>query len=97
MRAIPLIRKKLTHEDGSVTEVVVWRIPSDARRSEHVRYRMAFIPRNHKRPAVLFDNHDPKGHHKHVDGVEDRYPFSDVSALIADFDKEVERWKEANR
>lgn len=36
-------------------------------------------------PAVLFDNHSPKGHHYHIQGVEGPYVFVDLDRLLADF------------
>jgi hypothetical protein len=30
---------------------------------------------------VLYDNHSPKGHHRHVQGIEQEYAYSDVEQL----------------
>ena len=40
---------------------------------------------------VLYDNHDPKGHHRHREGVEEAYEFVDVDGLLADFAADVGR------
>ena len=42
-------------------------------------------------PAVLYDNHDPKGRHRHLEGVEESYEFVDVDRLLADFAADVRR------
>jgi len=42
-------------------------------------------------PAVLYDNHHPKGHHRHIEGVEELYEFVDVDHLISDFMADVMR------
>lgn len=36
-------------------------------------------------PAVLYDNHHPKGHHRHLGGKEEAYGFVDVGRLVDDF------------
>jgi hypothetical protein len=58
---------------------------------ERVRYRLAFVRRGEHAPAVLYDNHDPKGHHRHVEGAEEPYEFVDVDRLLADFAADVQR------
>jgi len=35
--------------------------------------------------VVLYDNHPPKGHHRHVEGVQEGYDFVDVDKLLEDF------------
>jgi hypothetical protein len=96
MKAVAVIRRKLTDKEGNITEVVVWRVPADTSGAARVQYRLAFIPAGRGRACVIFDNHHPKGHHKHVDGVESSYSFTDVEGLVADFEREIERWKETN-
>ncbi|MEQ1919564.1 MAG: DUF6516 family protein [Elusimicrobiota bacterium] len=57
---------------------------------EGIRYRLAYIPAGAGSPAVLYDNHHPKGHHKHIRGVESVYDFVDWEKLIEDFEKDKE-------
>ena len=40
---------------------------------------------------MLYDNHDPKGRHRHLEGVEESYEFVDVDRLLADFAADVRR------
>jgi len=40
---------------------------------------------------VLYDNHHPKGHHRHIEGGEETYRFVDVDRLIEDFMANVRR------
>jgi len=40
---------------------------------------------------VLYDNHPTKGHHRHVEGVEERYDFVDVDQLLEGFMADVRR------
>ncbi len=88
-----LLRDKFTDEDGDLHEWVVWRVPFDRLYREGVRYRLAFIPRGMGKPAVLYDNHHPKGHHKHLEDLEQPYLFSTIAQLRADFAKDVSLWK----
>ncbi|MBI4063433.1 MAG: hypothetical protein HY401_03940 [Elusimicrobia bacterium] len=93
MKARLLLRQKLTDSDGDLKELVAWRVVVNEKHPEGVRYRLAFIPQGHKQPAVLYDNHHPKGHHKHVDESESLYSFSGARQLIEDFEKDVVHWK----
>ena len=71
-RARLILREKIIDEEGNLTEFVIWQIPGRHQEAERVRYRLAFIRRGEQTPAVLYDNHDPKGHHRHLEGVESR-------------------------
>ena len=50
-----------------------------------------FVRHGEEEPAVLYDNHSPKGHHRHVHGVEQEYVYSDVEKLLTDFRADVRR------
>lgn|SRR3989339_145359 len=95
IKAKPLIRYKLTDEEGNLTQIAAWRVPADAKHPEGVRYRMAFVPRGHSRPVVLYDNHHPKGHHKHIGAQESPYLFFDARRLVLDFNRDIQLWKQA--
>ena len=56
-----------------------------------IRYRLAFVLRGESVPAVLYDYHPPKGHHRHVQQVEESYSFVNVEQLLADFTADVRR------
>ncbi len=94
MKAVLLLKQKLTDTDGDILELVIWKIPVGTRHPEGVRYRLAFIPRGHDRPVLLYDNHHPKGPHKHNNGAESAYVFVDISRLIEDFQRNVAQLKE---
>jgi hypothetical protein len=86
-----LVREKGTDELGNLYELVVWKLRRTSRHPEGVRYRLAFVRAGEEKPAVLYDNHHPKGHHRHVRDAEEPYRFVDVESLIADFFTEVGR------
>jgi hypothetical protein len=66
------------------------------RQPDGVRYRLALVLSGQTVPVVLYDNHHPKGHHRHIAGVETAYHFSTVERLIADFMADVKRITGAN-
>ena len=83
--AAVLFREKTTDERGNLREMVIWQVEPNPRQPEGIRYRLALIRAGEKAPAVLYDNHHPKGHHRHIEGVEEAYEFVNVEGLIADF------------
>jgi Family of unknown function (DUF6516) len=93
VRATPVLREKVIDEEGNITELAIWHVPRTRRRGTRVRYRLAFIRCGETTPAVLYDNHVPKGDHRHVEGVEEPYEFRGVEQLIADFSADVQRLK----
>ena len=90
-RATPVLREKVIDEQGNILELVIWRVPTSPRSPSGVRYRLAFVRRAEENPTVLYDNHPPKGHHRHVEDVEEAYSFVDVDQLLEDFVADVRR------
>jgi hypothetical protein len=80
-----IARQKWTDERGNLYEMVLWKVERNARHPEGVRYRLAFIRAGEEVPAILYDNHHPKGHHKHISGREAPYAFVTARQLVADF------------
>jgi len=62
-----------------------------------VRYRLAFVPAGAQRPAVLYDNHPPKGHHRHLDSAQAGYQFETVAKLLRDFEASIKECTESHR
>ena len=77
-------RRKWTDELGNLYEIV-WRVKHSARYPEGIRYRLAFIRSGGRTPALLYDNHHPKGHHRHVRMRQEPYNFVTAQKLVADF------------
>ena len=90
-KAVVLFREKTTDELGNLREMVIWRVPPTPQQPDGVRYRLALIRAGDKRPTILYDNHHPKGHHRHLASTEEPYRFVDVGRLIADFLADVRR------
>lgn len=88
MKAKLLQRQRFDFDDGSILEMVIWRVPKPAPGSRHAfRYRL-YYGRSGKR-IIGYDNERPKGDHRHVEGREEPYPFSDVETLVRDFLSDV--------
>ena len=80
MRAELLKRIRKEFDDGTVLEMVAWRVPEPVLGSRHpYKYRL-FYGRAGKRIVER-----PKGDHRHIDGREMPYAFSTVERLVDDF------------
>ena len=87
-------RSKFTHPDGSIEEWVVWQVPRSPHQPEGYRYRLVYIRSQEDTPAVLYDNHHPKGHHKHIRGKQFPYDFVSLEKLYEDFEADVQKENE---
>ena len=67
----------------------MWEITTLKARHRRVRYRLSLISPSGDR-VVGYDNHYPKGDHRHFRGVEETYNYKDPETLIHDFFKDVE-------
>src|SRR5271157_2306678 len=88
-----LFHEKDTDERGDLYEAIIWRVPVSSKYSEGIRYRLAFIRSGESTPAVLYDNHHPKGHHRHLGKSTGPYKFQDIHRLLQDFRDDVQRVK----
>ena len=93
MGAILLRREKYVDADGDLVELVLWQVPRSAAYPDGIRYRLAFLLAGIKKPAVLYDNHYPKGHHRHRGASQIAYTFSTIDQLLMDFLADVQRAK----
>lgn len=86
-----LHRFKFTYPDGSIEEHVIWSVPRTHRQPDAIRYRLAYIRTEGEPPTVLYDNHHPKGHHKHIGIHQFPYHYVSMEKLIEDFEKDVQK------
>jgi hypothetical protein len=89
MKAIRIFRLKHELDDGSLVEMVIWRVPEPVAGSRHgFKYRLYF---GRKRSRIVgYDNERGKGDHRHLEGRELPYRFVSPERLIADFLADVE-------
>lgn len=84
MPAELITKFKSVNPDGSLLELVVWRVPSPVPPTNHgFKYRAVYVVEG--RRVVGFDNERGKGDHCHLDGAELPYVFEGVDKLIEDF------------
>ena len=90
MEAELLFRQKYSPDNGSIVEMVIWKVPSPIVGSLHnYKYRLFYGVRGER--IIGFDNERGKGDHMHLKGKERPYQFSTVDRLVADFYAEIER------
>ena len=84
MQAKLITRFKNVNPDGSILELVVWKVSEPVPPTEHgFKYRAVYIVDGQR--IVGFDNERGKGDHCHLDGKEAPYNFTSVEQLVEDF------------
>lgn len=95
MKAVELIRTRITYSESAFAELVLWRLPKAVEGSPHrYKYRLAFVV--HGKCVLRYDNETGKGDHRHFDGKERSYVFTTPEQLIADFQHDIARWNHEN-
>ena len=80
---------KNINPDGSILEIVIWKLPKPVQPTEHgYKYRAVYVLDGVR--IVGFDNERGKGDHCHLDGKELTYTFTSVDQLLEDFIAAVE-------
>jgi hypothetical protein len=83
-QAVLITRFKNVNPDGSLLELVVWKVPQPVPPTEHgYKYRAVFVVDG--RRVVGFDNERGKGDHCHFGDEERPYAFISVEQLVEDF------------
>jgi hypothetical protein len=84
MKAVLVHRERLDLDDGSIVEMVLWRVPEPVAGSRHsYKYRLYFGREGVR--LVGYDNERGKGDHRHGREVEEPYTFTTVEQLMNDF------------
>ena len=84
MAAQLITRFKNVNPDGSILELVVWKVPEPVPPTDHgYKYRAVFVREGQR--SVGVDNERGKGDHCHLDGHELPYTFTTVEQLVEDF------------
>jgi len=88
MSAELITRFKNINPDGSILELVIWKLPAPVPPAQHgYKYRAVYIVEGIR--VVGFDNERGKGDHCHLDGTEYPYTFTSVEQLVEDFIAQV--------
>lgn len=92
MAAELIAHAKEIRDDGTIVEIVVWRLDAPLAPCRHLyKYRLFFGSARGDR--VRYDNERGKGDHRHIEGREEAYKFSSIEQLLDDFQSDVENWK----
>ena len=84
-----MIRERTVFADGSVVEMVVWRVPRPVPPSRHsFKYRLVYIVAGKR--MLGYDNERGKGDHRHIFGAEESIEFFSIDDLLKRFVAEVE-------
>ncbi len=68
---------------------MIWELPTVRPGHGRVRYRLSLISPSGDR-VIGYDNHHPKGDHRHFKGIEETYNYQDPETLIRDFFRDVD-------
>lgn len=87
-RAILLQHDDVYDEEGWRMIIKIWKVPVSQTSPDGIDYSLSLISPEGER-LVGYDNHWPKGHHRHVWAEEGPYAYSSIDALIADFKTDI--------
>lgn len=89
MKATLLIRERVVYPDGSLAEMVVWRVPAPVPPSSHYyKYNLVYIIDGIR--VLGYDNERGKGDHRHFGMTEETVSFTTLPNLLRQFADEVE-------
>ena len=95
MKATELFRQRIVYAENRFAELMLWRLPKPVAGSTHsFKYRLAYVV--NEVCVLRYDNEAGKGDHRHWNDNENEYEFSDPEQLLADFQKDIERWDHEN-
>ena len=96
MKAIELLRTRITYSEVAFAEVVLWELPKPVAGSAHrFKYRLAYVV--HGECVLRYDNEVGKGDHRYIAGKQSSYVFTAPEQLVADFQRDIVRWNRENR
>ena len=88
-KAEKVLHEKIRTVEGIIVEFTVWRVTRSAWYPEGFKY--SFVAVREGVVLVGYDNHAPKGHHRHFERKEEPYEFRGLDELRADFRRDLEK------
>jgi Family of unknown function (DUF6516) len=89
-KATLLYHDKAVYADGSIVEMLIWRLPKASRDRPHQLKYSLYYGQGGER-IIGYDNETGKGDHRHYRAREEPYLFETPEKLIADFIGDVAR------
>ena len=83
-----VLHDKVLLNNGVITEIKIWEIADKTHYPDHYKYSLYAV--YNREVLVGYDNHYPKGHHRHIDNKEESYNFTTLENLKNDFKSDVE-------
>lgn len=90
MKATLIRHDRFNDVFGNIVEMKIWAVPVTEHTPYGVKYSLVYVVDGER--AIGYDNERGKGDHKHIDGKEKPYQFTDVDILIEDFANDVEEF-----
>ena len=87
-KAKAVLRTKVLLKNGVIVEMKIWKINNKTHYPDGYKYSLFAVREG--RILVGYDNHHPKGHHRHVDTREMPYKFTNIHALRNDFEADLQ-------
>ena len=84
-----ILHTKVVLGRGVIVEMKVWELPHSDRYPDGYKYSLYGVYGG--KVLVGYDNHHPKGHHRHIGSLEEEYHFSSLENLKNDFKADLER------
>jgi hypothetical protein len=88
--AILIQNRRLQLRDGTIIQIKIWKLPTGTDERPHGLKYSLFYGRPGER-IVGYDNERGKGDHRHYRDREERYAFTSMERLIADFWADVRK------
>lgn len=90
MKRQPIRAFKL-YRQGYIMEVAIYQVPSNTKTPHGYRFRCFLVDPVNGKELVGYDNHWPKGSHRHFRGIEEPYTFHSIEQLLQDFERDCIR------
>ena len=84
------VRAFKVYRKGYVLEVKIHNVPVSKKNPLGYRFRCFMVHATTGEEIVGYDNHWPKGSHRHFRGREESYSFQDIETLLDDFRRDCE-------
>lgn len=84
------VRAFKVYRSGYIVEVKIYQVPTTRKNSTGYRFRCFMVHAATGEEIVGYDNHWPKGPHRHFRGREETYMFETIEKLLDDFRRDCE-------
>jgi len=84
------IRAFKVYRRGYIMEVKIYKVPAGKKNPLGYRFRCFMVDATTGGELVGYDNHWPKGSHRHFRGREEAYLFQNIETLLNDFRRDCE-------